>query len=269
MAPSEDSLCRLCSFMARLWGKNKVNEKTAAARLQPTFSESDSLLSTRLARRRTHAHLPYLPQTLQPSQPGHPGPRSLPHRSRRPTCPAVHRHTDRGAPAGTTGVVASRLDTGQLSGARIFQKSAAPECTTRPACAPLAAGQAPLARHLPHRPPPGAYLRSVCLRQLGAHGLAGCLARLLQWHQRVPACAWPRGCTPCTRSRQHCGHRPLVCRHGADAAVHRQKGLWRVCGKPLRRTGGLPGRNGNLLERAIHRLRRGPPLRGGGCRAIV
>ena len=47
MAPSEDSLCQICSFMARLWGKNKVNEQTAAARLQPTFSESDSLLLIR------------------------------------------------------------------------------------------------------------------------------------------------------------------------------------------------------------------------------
>jgi predicted metalloprotease with PDZ domain len=36
---------------------------------------------------------------------------------------------------------------------------------------------------------------------------------------------------------------------------------------PLRRTGGVE--LGTLLERAIHRLRRGPPLRGGGCRAIV
>ena len=105
--------------MARLWGKNKVNEKTAAARLQPTFSESDSLLSTRLARRRTHAHLPYLPQTLQPSQPGHPAchyriEAADPHaRLFTVTLTVAHR--------GTTGVVASRLDTGQLSGARIFQ----------------------------------------------------------------------------------------------------------------------------------------------------
>ncbi|MFZ3125719.1 MAG: hypothetical protein WA129_11595 [Acidovorax sp.] len=45
MGPSEDRFCRICSPIARLWGKNDDGKKwTAAVHLQPTISKSDRLL---------------------------------------------------------------------------------------------------------------------------------------------------------------------------------------------------------------------------------
>jgi hypothetical protein len=135
-------------------------------------------------------------------------------------CPA-RRHLQTGVAAG--------VDTGQLPGARVFQKPAKPACPPGQARSQSAADWTSM--HLANQyrlPAPPRWprwcltTRSMRLRQLGAHGLAGCIARLLQRHQPVPARARPeKTLTRAGVSGRHARHREVVPGHRPGRAQGR------------------------------------------------
>ena len=99
---------------------------------------------------------------------------------------------------------------GQLPGARVLQApAAAGGAAGGPRGRGAATGQVQLADRVRAQQPAGAELRGLCLRQLGAHRLAGRAARLLQRHQPVPEGARPGKLGALARAAapsRACGH---------------------------------------------------------------